>query len=97
MVCLYPWSQFEKNYQTGISFLPFSETLIWNVLRRVLLRKEHQTVTGDDIEKALLVLNFMNLYSGTKSIKGKNFRDRDTISDFVAVKFHQEADLSLMP
>ena len=88
VVCLYPWSPIDRNYQTGLSFLPFSESLILNVLRRVLLRKEHQTVTGDDLEKALLVLNFMNLYSGTKSIRGKNFRDKETVSDFVAVKFH---------
>lgn len=88
IICVYPKVSEKLNYGN----LPFSLQFIVNLLYRVVVRKEHQTLVYDDVKKIQIVISFLKLYSNIRSIPEK-FKDELPIDEFYSLEFHQESDI----
>lgn len=89
VICVYPKISEKVNY----SNLPFSLQFIVNLLYRVVIRKEHQTLVYDDVKKIQIVISFLKLYSNISNIQ-ERFKDELPIDEFYSLEFHQESDIS---
>lgn len=88
LVALIPECPEPFNYSPH-GVVPFSESLIINVIFRILNREEHQTVSGSDEKKLSLGLSFVKLYNNLKSLTEK--KDEGGIDQFFEISFHQES------
>ena len=83
LVALIPKTdKFQYSYH-GV--VPFSQSLIVNVLHRIINRADHQTVDGTDGKKAFLALSFVKLYNGMKSVTEK--KQEGGIDEFFDISF----------
>lgn len=89
IICVYPKVSEKFNY----SNLPFSLQFIVNLLYRVVVRKEHQTLVYDDVKKIQIVLSFLKLYSNIRNIPEK-FKEELPIDAFYSLEFHQESEIT---
>lgn len=85
-VCVYPKVS-QSNFHGEV---PFSLQFILNVCHRVVHRTDHETMVYDDVKKVQIVLSFIKLYTGVKSIPEKFQTDFST-QDFFPLEFHQES------
>jgi hypothetical protein len=87
-MCIYP--KISQNNLHGD--VPFSLQFILNVCHRVVHRTDHETMVYDDVKKVQIVLSFIKLYTGTKSIPEK-FQSDFNAQDFCPLEFHQESQV----
>ena len=90
IVCVYPKIADKSKYED----LPFSLQFIVNLLYRVVIRKYHETMVYDDIKKIQIVISFLKIYSGIRSIPEK-FKAEIPIDEFYPLEFHQESDITI--
>jgi hypothetical protein len=87
-MCVFP-----KVSQTNFhGDIPFSLQFILNVCHRVVHRTDHETMVYDDVKKVQIVLSFIKLYTGVKSIPDK-FQSDFNAQDFFPLEFHQESEV----
>ena len=87
-MCVYPKVS-PANYHGEV---PFSLQFILNVCHRVVHRTDHETMVYDDVKKVQIVLSFIKLYTGVKSIPDK-FQADFSLQDFFPLEFHQESQV----
>lgn len=88
LICVYP----KVSEESLFGDLPFSLQFILNMCYRVVTRKAHETMVYNDLKKVQIVLSFIKLYSGVKSIPTKFSTEADFI-EFCPIEFHQESHL----
>jgi len=58
-----------------------------NCLLRVIKRQNHETITGDETERALTVLNFITSYGGQSNFFGVQRKENSDVDAVIAVDY----------